>query len=139
LGWIREVNLVFFDPVHHHKVPFIPMDDQGKLCLFHAVIIKFCPYGLILWLHRLAQFKQVASGAGGFRIFPYLLQGDQFAVVLGNDAQAGRATIFGIWLFIERESGFQLCNIKRSGFVFLKNKTSMVNKEFVDCHFLTIW
>ncbi len=31
------------DPVHHHKVPFIPMGDQGKLCLFQPVkVICLC-------------------------------------------------------------------------------------------------
>jgi hypothetical protein len=55
---------------------------------------------------------QVASGAGGVGIFPYLLQGDQFAILFGNDAQTGGTAVFGIGLFIERESGFQNSGIR---------------------------
>ena len=40
-------------------------------------------------------------------IFPDFLQGDQFAVMFGNDAQAGGTAVFRVGLFVEGESGFQ--------------------------------
>lgn len=84
------------------------MDDQGKVSLFQSVKIKLCPDGLKPdGLRRLAELEQVAPGPGGFRKFPNFLQGDQFTVILGYDAQAGGATVFGVGLFIERESFIQ--------------------------------
>ena len=84
------------------------MGDQGKLYLFQPVIIKPGPYGFKSdGLRRLAQFEQVASRAGGFRISPYFLQGDPFAILFGNNAQAGGATVFGIGLFVDGKCGFQ--------------------------------
>jgi|GEM_PF-2693714 len=55
----------------------------------------------------LTKLKQVATRPGGFRKFPNFLQGDQFAVMFGNDAQAGGDTVFGIGLFVKGEFGFQ--------------------------------
>ena len=64
-------------------------------------------------LRSLAELEQVASEAGGFRIFPYLLQGDQFAVVFGYDAQENVTAVFGIGLIVAREIWISFCYIRK--------------------------
>ena len=43
---------------------------------------------------------------------PDLLQGNQFAKVLGDHAKTGRATVLRVGLFVEGEGGFQMNRIE---------------------------
>ncbi len=65
----------------------------------------------------------------------YFLQGDQFAVVFGNDAQAGGATVFGIGLFVEGESGFQKFLNNRLNSIVLKRDCPI--HQFISLRFST--
>ncbi len=87
---------------------FVVMHDQRQWRIFQLIEIKLGADGPKTHSFcRFTQLKQTATFPCRLRNIPDLLQGNQFAIVLGDNPKACRPTVLGVGLVVERESGFQ--------------------------------